>query len=386
MKLKYSQLANIVLYFTLLLFIIDIGDFKYVCAYIAIVLLVMLNCLKNGNFRIKNFCRESKWLLLILATFILVTVVKQVINGFNSYFINEIIYYLTPLLFVFAFLQLQDTQSIFATLNGLFVLYMIVFVVEAIPLFSIEGLRNISFANTYSPFEGTGLAYVFALYVFYFYYRKHLPLEIVSLLMVFLTMKRMAFAASIVIVVLSVFTYTMHTATMRVKRWMVVLACAAFIALPIITSFLLNDSFAYWFYTKTGLDLDSFTMSRFFRLNAVTDHQAGRWGWGGTTTYLTKYYIDYFSSGVNYNLHNDVYKIYIETGILGTGMFTVGMFKISQKNYVSFLLMVYLFLEMFVNHQMGAGSFTYWVTLYAMLFCFNSRVDSPLRIRQKMVV
>lgn len=383
MKLKYSQLANIILYFILLLFIVDIGDFKYVCAYIAIAILVLFNCVRNGRFRIGNFFYESKWLLLILATFILVTIVKQFTNGFNAYFINEIIYYLTPLLFIFAFLQLQDAQSIFATLNGLFVLYMIVFLVGAVPFLTIEELRSISFANSFSPFEATGLAYVFTLYVFYFYYRKHLPLEIVSLLMVFLTMKRMAFVASIVIVALSVFTYTMHTATIRVKRWMVILACVVFIALPVVTTFLLNDSFAYWFYKKTGLDLDTFMMSRFTRLNAVTDNQAGRWGWGGTTTWLTEYYSRFDN---NFNLHNDVYKIYIETGILGTGMFTIGMFKISQKNYISFLLMVYLFLEMFVNHQMGAGSFTYWVTLYAMLFCFNSRVDSPLRIRQKIVV
>lgn len=384
MRLKYSQLANIILYVTMALFLIDIGNAKYICAYLAIALLIVLNYYRNERVVFKNFRYECKWLLLILAAFVFVTVIKQIINGFNSYFINEIVYYITPLLFMVAFLQLQDSQSIFSTINGLFVVFMITFVIKAAPNLTLESIRSISFANTYSPFEGTGLAYIFTLYVFYFYYRKNLPMEFVSLFMVFLTMKRMAFVASIVVVVLSVLTYTLHTSTMTVKRWMVVVACVGFIALPVITGYLLNDTFAYWFQSKTGLDLDAFTMTRFFRLNEVTNNNAGRWGWGGTTTYLTRYYINYFSSGTNYNLHNDVYKIYLETGLLGTTVFTVGMFKITRKNYISFIMMFYLFMEMFVNHQMGAGTFTYWVTLYAMLFCFNNRVENRLCIRKRL--
>ena len=371
MRLKYSQLANIILYVTMALFLIDIGNAKYICAYLAIALLIVLNYYRNERVVFKNFRYECKWLLLILAAFVFVTVIKQIINGFNSYFINEIVYYITPLLFMVAFLQLQDSQSIFSTINGLFVVFMIAFVVKAAPDFTLESIRSTSFANTYSPFEGTGLAFVFVLFVFYYYYRKNLPMELVSLFMVFLTMKRMAFVASIVVVVLSVLTYTLHTSTMTVKRWMVVVACVVFIALPVITGYLLNDAFAYWFQSKTGLNLDTFVMGRFFRLNEVTDKNAGRLGWGSTTTYLTKYLGDYYLSDKNFNLHNDVYKIYLETGIVGTMVFTIGMFKSCQRNYMSFLMVVYLFLELFVNHQMGAGSFTYWITLYSLLFCFN---------------
>lgn len=386
MRLKYSQLANIIFYGILVLYLIDIGNWKYVFAYLGIGLLILLNYCKNGKVKLDHFRYEFKWLLYILATFIVVTVIKQMVNGFNSYFINEIIYYITPLLFIFAFLQLQDEQSIFPMLNGLFAVFCLALLIKVIPNFSLEAIKKISFSNSYSPFEGTGLAYIFTLYIFYFYYRKNLPMEIASLLLVFVTMKRMAFVASVVIILLSIVTYSLRTATASVRRWVVVVACIAYIALPVVTSFLLNDGFANWFQAKTGLDLNTFTLTRFFRLNEVTDNNAGRWGWGGTTTYLTKYYIEYFSRGTNYNLHNDIYKIYLETGILGTTVFTVGMFKICRKNYVSFIMMVYLFLEMFVNHQMGAGTFTYWVTLYAILFCFNNRVDNRLRIGKRICV
>lgn len=371
MRVKYSQIANVILYIIMAVYVIDIGDWKYVVLYFATAVLLMLNYVKNSGLEFSEFLYEGKWILSIFATFVVITIIKQIFNGFNSYFINEIIYFCSPVIFVFAFLQLQDKQSIFHTIDGLFIFYIVVFFVRTWGQLDFAHIKQISFANTYSPFEGTGLAFIFTPFVFYFYYKKKLPLEIISLVIVFLTMKRMAFFTAVFVVLLSLLTYHKQVSRMTVKKWMVAIACAIFIILPVVAYFLLNDSFESWFYAKTGLEINAFTMTRFERMNMVTDAKAGRWGWGGTTTYLSRNFPTHFYEGANYNVHNDVYKVFLEMGIAGSIVFTIGLFKLSRKSYVAFLLIFYMFLEMFVNHMMGAGTVDLWIFYYLMIYSLN---------------
>lgn len=388
MKIRYSQAANILLYFVVLSYVIDIGNLKYVFAYLATALLLGLNLLKNGSLKLRNFNYEFQWLIAILSTFVLVTIIKQMSNGFNSYFLNEIIYFVTPILFVYAFLQLQDEYSIFKTLDGLFLIFCIAFFVKTWGQLNFENISKISFSDTYSPFEGTGLAFIFVPFIFYFYYRKNMPLEIVSFLFVFLTMKRLAFITGIVIIVLSILTKGKRTSVYKLNRVFVIIPCVAFVLLPLITNVFLNDAFASWFFEKTGLNINLFTMGRFERLNLVTDNHAGKLGWGSTTTYLSEYYTKYhnLTSPANFNLHNDIYKIYLETGLIGTGVFTIGFFKMCKRNYLSVLFVVYLFLEMYVNHELGAGTVHMWILFYLLIFCFNCRTERRMRFGKSVAV
>ena len=387
MKIKYSQFANIILYFIMIFFIIDIGNLKYIIAFLGIFSFLLLNYFKNKCIIFKNFNYEVKWLAFILLTFISITVFKQIINGFNLYFINEIIYFITPILLVYSFLQLQDKNSIFQTIDWLFIIYCITFFVKTWGQLNLDQIIQISFADTYSPFEGTGLAFVFVPFIFYFYYRKNLLLEVICFIFVFLTMKRLAFVAGIVVLIVSLITLNKNTSKIKVKKIWAIIPCIFFILLPIITNLLLNDAFADWFADKTGLDIYSFTMGRFLRLNQVTDNNAGGYGWGSTTTYLTDYYTNYFANtdSTNFNLHNDIYKIFIEIGIIGSCVFTIGFFKLCKRNYMAVLFVTYLFFEMFVNHLLGAGSVQFWVLSYLLLFCFNCKVFNRIENRSLLV-
>ena len=99
------------------------------------------------------------------------------------------------------------------------------------------------------------MCYAMVPFIFYFYYRKNMPLEIVSFLFVFLTMKRLAFITGIVIIVLSILTKGKRTSVYKLNRVFVIIPCVAFVLLPLITNVFLNDAFASWFFEKTGLNI-----------------------------------------------------------------------------------------------------------------------------------
>ena len=59
-----------------------------------------------------------------------ITAILQMINGFNSYAINEAVYYYTPLIFIIVYSQISEEQDVETILNYLFVLYIIAFFKE----------------------------------------------------------------------------------------------------------------------------------------------------------------------------------------------------------------------------------------------------------------
>ena len=159
-----------------------------------------------------------------------------------------------------------------------------------------------------------------------------------------------------------------------------------FILIPLILKSLLNDAFQQWFYNVFGVDIDSFMLTRFTRMEVITDNPEVNTGLGSSTVFLTKYYQGIHIGTVhdNFNLHNDIYKIFIECGIIGTIIFTVCFFKATKFKTFSVMLMTYVFAEMIVNHLLGAGTVNFWIVAYLILYALNrSEQLSDLTLNRK---
>ena len=99
---KKPKLENWILYITLACYVIDIGNLKYVIAMIGAITMFGIAFLsKSYN---NTFAYEFKCFLFSIIGLTLITIIQQIINGFNSYAINEVIYFITPLFFTFAYL------------------------------------------------------------------------------------------------------------------------------------------------------------------------------------------------------------------------------------------------------------------------------------------
>ena len=188
-------------------------------------------------------------------------------------------------------------------------------------------------------------------------------------------MKRFSFVAATILILwmLCARLYRGHKRRgLTIRKGIVYFIVICFIALPVIINSLLNDNFQSWFYNVTGMDINTFMLGRFTRLELVANNLDST-GLGSTTTYLTQYYMDFWSQTTqdNFNLHNDIFKIFAECGILGTSIFTIGFFKATKLKKFSVVLMVYLMLEMIFNHLLGAGTVQFWIMVYLILFILN---------------
>lgn len=389
MNIKAKFIFEIALYILIIMFMFNFGNVKYAFALVCSLLLFISAIQKKKSFRAFVFRYELRLLLLTLTVFVGVSVIKLMIaDSNNSYLLNEIAYFLMPLIFTFLFVQIFNKDEINQIIFRLFVLFVVIFIVKSHETLSLKMIATISFQDSASPLEGTGLAFLFVPFVVYFYSQKKYLLQGFSLILIFLTLKRLAFVFGCLICAIAFFDQRKKRDNRIVSKKAINIAIVCFVLLPIITKYLLTDSFETWFFAKTGLDIYSFTMGRFLRMNVVTDNKAGSLGWGSTTVYLSRYFRGVYkgTEHVNFNLHNDIYKIYIETGFFGTMSFTYSYFHIIKENYYSFLLTVYLFFEMYVNHEMGAGTAQIWIVYYLIVFSLNYQQNSGFKNNAKEIV
>ena len=375
-NVRLIKLENLILYITLICYLVDIGNMKYVVALIGAAIMALIMLLKkeiNANFWV-----EFKWILLSICSLGAITFVLQVFNGFDFYAVNEIIYFITPLFFVFFYLQVSRGEDIDHVLNVIFVIYIIHFFVSYASEWSISNIMSISFANSYSPYE-SGLAFICVAYMLYFFYRNKLLNVFIAWIFNFLSLKRFSFIFATIILALFILYkffkdfFGLKKNTLSCKRiaWLIVLV---FICFPLILQSILNDNFQHWFYNSFGIDIDSFMLSRFTRMEQVVyNPNRNNTGLGSTTTFLTSYYQGIYAGTVfdNFNLHNDIFRIFVECGLLGSVVFTICYFKATKFKLFSLILMTYLFLEMIVNHLLGAGTVGMWIVMYLILYRLN---------------
>ena len=107
-------------------------------------------------------------------------------------------------------------------------------------------------------------------------------------------------------------------------------------------------------------------MTRFEIINTVIDAKLTNYGLGTVTDFL---------EARNYsgqtNMHNDILRIYMETTIIGSFAFTRNYFKVSSRNWYSYFMMLFIFVELFVAHFIGPGSVSFWIVAYLAIFSFN---------------
>ena len=340
----------------------DFGNLKYAMAWC----FSAIYFLGSGLYEKRRLRGIGKEYLLVFGgiTFLFaITAILQMINGFNSYAINEAVYYYTPLIFIIVYSQISEEQDVETILNYLFVLYVIVFLKNFAGQLTLANLKSISFANSYSPFESE-LAFVFLIFECFYLYMGKRKNAIISLILCILSFKRISMLAAIVFFIFSKWIVVKKT----VNKKIVILTTVVFVLLPVLTCLMLNDTLEAWFYQTFHVTLNEITLTRSSRIEAVINSGQIKYGLGSVTTYLTKYLNALHGSNFsNRNLHNDLVKIYLECGILGSIVFTYIYMKAASVSRMLFVMMCYIFFECYFNHLFGAGSTDIWILIYLIM-------------------
>ena len=348
--------------FVMIAYAFDFGNLKYAMAWC----FSAIYFLGSGLYEKRRLRGIGKEYLLVFGgiTFLFaITAILQMINGFNSYAINEAVYYYTPLIFIIVYSQISEEQDVETILNYLFVLYVIVFLKNFAGQLTLANLKNISFANSYSPFESE-LAFVFLIFECFYLYMGKRKNAIISLILCILSFKRISMLAAIVFFIFSKWIVVKKA----VNKKIVIVTTVVFVLLPVLTCLMLNDTLEAWFYQTFHVTLNEITLTRSSRIEAVINSDQIKYGLGSVTTYLTKYLNALHGSNFsNRNLHNDLVKIYLECGILGSIVFTYIYMKAASVSRMLFVMMCYIFCECYFNHLFGAGSTDIWILIYLIM-------------------
>ena len=340
----------------------DFGNLKYAMAWCFSAVCFLGSGLYEKR-RLKGIGKEYLLIFGGITFLFVITAILQMINGFNSYAINEAVYYYTPLIFIIVYSQISEEQDEETILNYLFVLYVIVFLKNFAGQLTLANLKSISFTNSYSPFESE-LAFVFLIFECFYLYMGKRKNAIISLILCILSFKRISMLAAIVFFIFSKWIVVKKA----VNRKIVILTTVVFVLLPVLTCLMLNDTLEAWFYQTFHVTLNEITLTRSSRIKAVINSGQIKYGLGSVTTYLTKYLNALHGSNFsNRNLHNDLVKVYLECGILGSIVFTYIYMKAASVSRMSFVMMCYIFFECCFNHLFGAGSTDIWILIYLIM-------------------
>lgn len=349
---------------------VDSLKIKYMMAVLAIGILLLRYIRNPGRF--VRFRDEAKNVLLTTVILSTITVIKQMQNGFMGASYNEVFFWLVPIIYVY--FLVNCINDIKPYMDTAFIIQLIFFFIDIMDKLSIKNILAINFITSNSAFESEYSFYGLVFFMFYLF-MKDKRRAVLSLFMTILAFKRMAVVFALVVLIMSVLQTKRGTFNKTPSPRGVFIVTVLFIIVPIGFHLICSDSFGSWFYSVTGLNFNAFISGRLERLNLCIDNEM-RYGLGSSTQFLN----EVLGRGFSRNLHNDVLRIYLECGIIGTIAFTYDYFKMASKSRMSFMLMLYLFTDMMFNHFLGAGRTAFWIIIYLAICSFNeaSRASSWL--------
>ena len=316
-----------------------------------------------------NMRYEAGNILAAIGVFAVITFFFQAVNGFSSWSINEFIYFLIPILFVFVYVNVIDGdvsyifEMVFYLMTFLFLYYMG-------RKFTPANFRLISFGNSSSPFESI-FSYFACVLMMYFLYEGKKAKSFICLFITVISFKRIAMIYALLIFIV----YKFVPKNKPVSPVLINIVKVFFVVVPFVIATLCNDDFAAWFNESFNMDIYKLTMGRFERINMVLDSGEMKYGLGSTTSYFLNNYreLGYTLANNVYNIHNDIARFYIETTAVGSIAYTWFNFNSVKFCYASFLLMLYVFTDMMFSHLTGSGTVTLWILIYFMIYYFNTK-------------
>ena len=273
-------------------------------------------------------------------SFIVISNVKayQVDANF-SFFPGEAIRLFVPFLYAFIivnFLSMHDIEMFMKF--GLIISIVSFFISTDFSTITLKDIFSISFSNSYSPFENSKISFLsFTLASFFIYYRDKFPgWTIASMIMVFLSFKRVYILGVLILLIAS----TNFFRKVKIKKWILYISSLMWILLIELYMFLLNPLNYNWEIDRFHFDIVNFSMSRAYRVWYLIQNNYLSSGLTSTTKFLQD---NFFFNGTTLEL--DLIKILMELGILGIIILVICYYQLVRESFYAYLLMSILFLQ-----------------------------------------
>lgn len=315
--------------------------------------------------------KEYKGIFIASSALYAISVGYQLYYGeFKPYALKEFYFLVAPLIYAISIYKQQSKVKINTLIDALFVVAVFLYIVE----FSYHGRFTLGnflsmfdlktlFIDSISPLGSESDTCITFLLFYIFYCFRGSKKKWFAMFFAFLGFKRLVVAY----LILSFFAFRNLKTSQQTKRTFITIAVIIFCLMPTAIYLMCSDDFSFWFYRTFDVDFNSFTMTRFEIINAVIDSNQTNYGLGTITDYLERRGV-----GGQFNMHNDILRIYMECTFIGTILFTYNYFNITKRSIFSFAVILFMFIEMFAAHVLGPGCMLFWILSYMCIIYFNS--------------
>ena len=334
-----------------------------------------------------RFNWELKYILFASVFLYVVSIFFQLYNqSFKSYSLKEFYFLITPIIFIYCLFNLFSRKELERWMDAMFYFTSFIFVGKYVLMqssdFTMSGFiqmfnwRNLILESVSPLGSESDTGVLMMIFDFYYIFKNDKRKIIIASLLTFFGYKRFVCLFMILFLIISPYI----SRGKKPKYYLVVSTIVLFLFLPSTVYIMCTDEFAFWFESKYDVDFNEFTMTRFYIVNMVIDANLTNYGLGTVTHYL-----EVLGNEGQTNMHNDILRIYMETTIIGSIVFTYCFFKIASKNIFSYFLMLFMFVELYLAHFLGPATIIFWIFVYYNIFYFNSELILKTPSRKKFL-
>ncbi len=332
-------------------------DFKYVFMFLVVIIGAVI-LIGNLNKPIHNM-DDFFYIMSVPVVLGVITLFYSMMNGMKFLLMWDMFYLIVPYLMVFIIVNVDQNQNRDFYFDTLLVGHIALFFYKFANILDIEHIKEISFVDSFSPYESV-TAHIYTL-LFYYYYVKNKKVRcLLALFFGILSYKRLHVVFAVFVLLLG-WSLRKRVVGVYLERVVKVL----FISSPLVLYAILTDQFATWFQATFQVDFGGFTMGRFDQLREVVTADITNYGLGSI-----KYYLDNKGAYINI-LHCDIMRILIETSFIGLVVLVSAYFNVAKKNIYSFILMIFIFMIMFSSTVING--FLGWFVVFLSIDEFNRK-------------
>ena len=330
--------------------------------------------------------------MIVVLVFFIVSVLVQVCNmDFNFYIITELLYNVIPPVLTFFWINSTEKKSCYKYFLVFFLRNILYFVLANRDNFTIANITGISWSDSKSSVFELVLAHDFLFLELILLYFKKEKLAICSLFLCLLCFKRLSFiCAFLVLIVYYIFKLVkkrkkhLKILDIEIPKFIVIGLALVFSIAPVVLQWMVSDE-GIQFFKEMGINLNKFSTGRVGVINYVVNNIEYFNGYGSSD-----YFMEHSTKGSFARLgsmHCDTLKLFYEVTEIGVIVFFYEMLKISKKNIIVFIMMLYILLEVTISHfldQLSVWNMFFMFTAYIYSYSTNESESDFVEKKRKL--
>lgn len=308
----------------------------------------------------KIFSREFRILMFYYIIIAIISIIAAIWSQrFTFRTIKEFCFILTPIIFVYCAINSLSKNEILLMAKFSVIIYVISYFIEIRSNFSISmainAIRNFSLLGgqasfAYDYYETSHFPDpMMALFCYFCYYKKNNRKWIwISYISILLMNKRLIILFATLILIFTYLPNWKKIISIKVDKRIYVLTVIIFALSPFFVIKLITSDLGIWFSKITGLNMADFWMGRDNMVLYYINHHFQSYGLGST----------YDFTGAMLEIES--IKMYLETTVIGSVLLSFCYWKITNRNFYSMLVMLYIFLNINTSTSLTTGAFA-WI-------------------------